>query len=361
MLGCVAGLLLALDGLELVLSRTAILDIFVMFWVLAAFGLLVIDRDRTRARLKAAAGSRAARHRRAEARHPLAAGRGRAVPGRGVRDQVERRVVPPRLRRPRGCLGYGRAPGGRLRQLAAGRPAQRRASGCRPGSSWRRPSSTWRRGAAGSPPATATTGTGQRSTATTRRSGRPSTPGTSTTTGCCSFGLGLTSRPAYKSNPLGWLVLARPISFYWCAGGSRCGGSAPATAQEVLAIGTPLIWWGGALALLFCLAWWLTGLVGDTVFGRMPRRDWRAGAVLLGVAAGWLPWIWLRPGTTTAPSSTTTRSRSIHSWSSPSRCASGLIVGPARAAPGRRALGAVAAGAYLVAGYWSTSPTCIPS
>src|SRR5215469_12913755 len=42
LLGCVAGLLLALDGLELVLSRTAILDIFLMFWVLAAFGLLVI-------------------------------------------------------------------------------------------------------------------------------------------------------------------------------------------------------------------------------------------------------------------------------------------------------------------------------
>ena len=31
-------------------------------------------------------------------------------------------------------------------------------------------------------------------------------------------------------------------------------------------------------ALLFCLGWWLA------------RRDWRAGAVLLGVAAGWLPW-----------------------------------------------------------------------
>src|SRR6202034_181628 len=42
LLGCAAGLLLALDGLELVLSRTAILDIFVMFWVLAAFGLLVL-------------------------------------------------------------------------------------------------------------------------------------------------------------------------------------------------------------------------------------------------------------------------------------------------------------------------------
>src|SRR5260370_32289427 len=55
MLGCSAGLLLALDGLERVLSPTAILDIFLMFWVLAAFGLLVIDRDQTAARLRAAA------------------------------------------------------------------------------------------------------------------------------------------------------------------------------------------------------------------------------------------------------------------------------------------------------------------
>ena len=57
---------------------------------------------------------------------------------------------------------------------------------------------------------------------------------------------------------MGWLVLARPISFYWCAGNSvpKCGVST-GYAQEVLAIGTPLIWWGGTLALLFCLGWWL--------------------------------------------------------------------------------------------------------
>src|SRR5262249_49393747 len=51
LLGCVAGLLMALDGLELVLSRIAILDGLVMFWVLAAFGMLVLDRDASRARL----------------------------------------------------------------------------------------------------------------------------------------------------------------------------------------------------------------------------------------------------------------------------------------------------------------------
>src|SRR5580704_14262921 len=57
LLGCVAGLLLALDGLELVMSRTALLDIFVMFWVLAAFGCLVLDRDWSRAKIATAAAA----------------------------------------------------------------------------------------------------------------------------------------------------------------------------------------------------------------------------------------------------------------------------------------------------------------
>jgi len=54
LLGCVAGLLLSLDGLEYVLSRTGILDIFLMFFVLAAFGAMLIDRDAARARLATA-------------------------------------------------------------------------------------------------------------------------------------------------------------------------------------------------------------------------------------------------------------------------------------------------------------------
>src|SRR5436190_1738400 len=51
LLGCVAGLLMSLDGLEFVLSRTGILDVFLMFFVLAAFGCILIDRDESRAQL----------------------------------------------------------------------------------------------------------------------------------------------------------------------------------------------------------------------------------------------------------------------------------------------------------------------
>jgi dolichyl-phosphate-mannose-protein mannosyltransferase len=51
LLGVLAGLLLAFDGLHLVLSRVALLDIFAAFWMLLGVHLIVVDRDRFRARL----------------------------------------------------------------------------------------------------------------------------------------------------------------------------------------------------------------------------------------------------------------------------------------------------------------------
>ena len=59
-LGAVAGVLLAVDGHHLVMSRTSLLDIFLMFWVLAAFGALLMDRDDGRRRLAARLGRQAA-------------------------------------------------------------------------------------------------------------------------------------------------------------------------------------------------------------------------------------------------------------------------------------------------------------
>ncbi|CAM5260135.1 Dolichyl-phosphate-mannose--protein mannosyltransferase OS=Streptomyces albaduncus OX=68172 GN=FHS32_003753 PE=3 SV=1 [Streptomyces griseoloalbus] len=53
-LGCLAGALMAVDGLHFVMSRTALLDGVLMFFVLAAFGCLLIDRDKARAKLAAA-------------------------------------------------------------------------------------------------------------------------------------------------------------------------------------------------------------------------------------------------------------------------------------------------------------------
>src|SRR5699024_8410588 len=53
LLGCVAGLLLCFDGMHFVLSRLALLDIFLAFWILCAVHCLVADRDWTRARMVA--------------------------------------------------------------------------------------------------------------------------------------------------------------------------------------------------------------------------------------------------------------------------------------------------------------------
>ncbi len=67
------------------------------------------------------------------------------------------------------------------------------------------------------------------------------------------------------------------MAFYWSADGP-CG--APSCASEILLLGTPLLWWS-FLPALAALGW--LGIA---------RRDWRAGTILLMVAAGLLPWFW---------------------------------------------------------------------
>ena len=130
LLGCAAGLLLSLDGLEFVMSRTALLDIFVMFWVLAAFGCLVVDRDRTRSALADAGGPAAPRQRPAPAGVPLVVAGRRGVPGAGLRLEVERRLVRARVHRADPRLGCRRAAGGRVRGPGSGpgRPRDSRAA-----------------------------------------------------------------------------------------------------------------------------------------------------------------------------------------------------------------------------------------
>jgi dolichyl-phosphate-mannose-protein mannosyltransferase len=348
MLGCIAGLLVAFDGLELVLSRTAILDIFVMFWVLAAFGLLVIDRDRTIARLQDAAATSGPQD--------------LAGPKLGVRW----------LRIAAGiCLGAACASKwtGLYFLIAfaglaiAWDMGARRAAGY---PNWLagglRSDAKWLPAWFLAVPAIIYTVSWSGWFATSDGYDRNwaasvgnHTPIWSTIDSwyqynhwMLEFGLGLHSFQSYKSNPLGWLVLARPISFYWCANGISGCAMPKGQVAEVLAIGTPLLWWGGALALLFCLGWWLINLVGDLVFNRLPLRDWRAGAVLLGVAAGWLPWIWFYLHDSRTEFFYYAIAFEPFMVIAITLCL-GLIIGPARAAPGRRALGAVGVGAYLIA------------
>ena len=48
--------------------------------------------------------------------------------------------------------------------------------------------------------------------------------------------------------------------------------------QYIASLGNLFVWWGATLGLLVVAFLWLLG------------RDWRAGAALSGVVAGWLPW-----------------------------------------------------------------------
>jgi dolichyl-phosphate-mannose-protein mannosyltransferase len=348
LLGCVAGLLMALDGLEFVLSRTAILDVFVMFWVLAAFGLLVIDRDRTRARLALAAAA-------------VSGGLdGSGDPGaRGNLNGGGPKLGIRWLRVLAGvCLGAATASkwNGAWFILAFGGLAiawdlgARRAAGFGNRlSGVLRSDAKWLPLWFGLVPAAVYVASWTGWFATPygwdRNGAAFSSHHQHLSTLAAwfeynkwmlQFGLGLTSGQTYKSNPLGWLVLARPISFYSaCLPAKGCGG-AGSTEQEVLAIGTPLIWWGAIAAGLFCLVWWLM------------RRDWRAGSALLAIATGWLPWIWF---------SWHDHRTEFYYYAvvfepfmiiAITLCL-GLIIGPARASPGRRAVGAVVTGSYLIA------------
>ena len=93
------------------------------------------------------------------------------------------------------------------------------------------------------------------------------------------FHTNLESYHPYRSNPWGWLVLARPVSYFYegpTMGQNGC--TVEACSQAVTALGTPAVWWAACLALPVLLFLWAA------------RRDWRAGAILAGVAAGYLPW-----------------------------------------------------------------------
>ena len=113
MLGLVAGLLMCFDGLQLVLSRLALLDLFLAFFMLCAVSCMVADRDWVRARMARAVptGTRlvAGVVGAAAAVAAVAAGHG-GVLGAGHRHQVVGAVPAGRLRPADVGLGLGRPP-----------------------------------------------------------------------------------------------------------------------------------------------------------------------------------------------------------------------------------------------------------
>jgi dolichyl-phosphate-mannose-protein mannosyltransferase len=141
----------------------------------------------------------------------------------------------------------------------------------------------------------------------------------------------------YASQPRGWLLLNRPVGVDAQTGikPGTDGCDAPANSdclRQVLLLGTPAVWWGGVVALIYALFMWVGA------------RDWRFGVAVVGAASTWLPWF-LYDG------------RPIFSFYSiitlpflvlASTLAIGHLLGRSREPTARRTAGVVIAGSYVV-------------
>jgi dolichyl-phosphate-mannose--protein O-mannosyl transferase len=343
LLGAVAALLLAVDGEELVHSRVSILDIFVMFWSLAAFGCLLIDRDRTRARLTAWAA-------RAPARSPtgILAGLG---PWSGPRwwrvagvaclalctgvkwsglyfaavfllmsvlwDCAARRAAGVRYWIPGGFLRDG------LQALATAivvLPVLYTATWA----GWLASDKGWGRHWAGDNPATGVWGYVPDALRGLWHYHHEMWVSAS----------GITTPHDWQANPWAWLVLGRPTLFLNdITHSGQPGCAAPTCNQMITDLGNPLIWWPGTLALGVLLYRWALA------------RDWRAGAALSGVAGGYLPWFQYQHRTIFEFYTVAFLPWMIFGVT---YCL-GLVIGPADGDPERRRRRTALAGAYVVA------------
>ena len=94
------------------------------------------------------------------------------------------------------------------------------------------------------------------------------------------FHTGLVEKHSYQANPWSWLVQGRPTSFYY---GTPKGCGSNSCSQEVIALGTPLLWWFGTIALFIVLGILIRNFLSKQV-------DFVPIFIWAGLAAGYLPW-----------------------------------------------------------------------
>ncbi|MDR0433153.1 MAG: phospholipid carrier-dependent glycosyltransferase [Bifidobacteriaceae bacterium] len=284
-LGCVAGLLMAVDGQHLVHSRTGLLDPFLMFWALLAFWLILLDRDQMRKRLES-------RMRQVRSYSPTGA------------PLYPDKKWGPRLGMRWYLLGAGVALGlatgvkwSGLYFLAAfgilvvaWDMADRRAAGIRywfaagalldgvkafcltvpvaavtyliGWTGWFASADAYNRHLAEAENYTGPLPNALQSLLRYHQQ-------------ALDFHTGLTSSHPYQESALSWLIQLRPTSFYWGTD-PTCGTDS--CAQAITALGNPVIWWLGL------------GGLGIVLYGAIFWADRRAWAILAGYAGGYLPW-----------------------------------------------------------------------
>ena len=95
------------------------------------------------------------------------------------------------------------------------------------------------------------------------------------------FHIGLTKDHPYEAHPLGWLISLRPTAFYYESfsfGENGCQIEAGCS-SAITALGNPLIWISSALALVYL------------VYRYVRNRERVIGLILLGVGSLYLPWL----------------------------------------------------------------------
>ena len=97
------------------------------------------------------------------------------------------------------------------------------------------------------------------------------------------FHRNLVETHSYAANPWSWLILGRPTSFFYQTP-SGCGAST--CSQEILAIGTPILWWVGIFAIALTFGFFVA------------HRDRISTVILAGIAGTYLPWFLIQGRTT---------------------------------------------------------------
>ena len=97
------------------------------------------------------------------------------------------------------------------------------------------------------------------------------------------FHRNLVETHSYAANPWSWLILGRPTSFFYETP-NTCGVNS--CSQEILAIGTPILWWSGIFAIALTFGFFVE------------YRDRISTVILTGIAGTYLPWFLIQGRTT---------------------------------------------------------------
>ncbi len=335
MVGAIAGLLLAIDGMHIVQSRTSLLDLPLMFFALAGFGALLIDRDRSREILAVQAARLQAAGQALDLRTGLRPWRITAGVLLGMACAVKwsglyflavfgimtvlwdwwarRRLAEPQW-----------ASRGLVREAI---PAFLQTVG----TAFLVYIASW---------------AGWFASDLGHKRHWASEEGRSSGIGAIdalrslweyhreayTFHVGLNSEHTYQANPLLWPLMLRPTNYYYRSyefGQKDC--LVAECSSHILAVGNPLIWWFGSLAVIAAL---ILGLIW---------RDGRALAALTGIIGGYLPWLMYMDRTIFTFYAVVFEPWLIMCLA----CAFGLLIGPLSADRDRRLAGALFATSLL--------------